>query len=71
MAHNGYGRTIRPAHSMHDGDTIFTMASGRIAADVNVVGLLAAEVVEKAVTRAVRNAVSMFGYISCSELNAE
>lgn len=62
MAHNGYGRTIRPAHSMADGDTIFTMATGKVEADINVVGLLAARVVEQAVVNAVKNAESILGY---------
>lgn len=53
MAHNGYARTLRPAHSMFDGDTIFAMASGKVAADVSVTGMLAARVVEKAVVNAV------------------
>ncbi len=62
MAHNGYGRAMRPAHSMFDGDTIFTMATGKVEADINVVGLLAARVVEQAVIRAVKNAEGVFGY---------
>ncbi len=61
MAHNGYARTIRPAHSMFDGDTIFTMATGHVKADLTVVGLLAARVVERSVTAAVRNASSLCG----------
>ncbi|WP_411681688.1 P1 family peptidase [Clostridium thailandense] len=62
MAHNGYGRAMRPAHSMFDGDTIFTMATGKVEADINVVGLLAARVVEQAVIRAVKNAEGVLGY---------
>ncbi|MBL4936472.1 P1 family peptidase [Clostridium sp. YIM B02515] len=62
MAHNGYGRTIRPAHSMADGDTIFTMATGKTETDINVVGLLAARVVEQAVINAIKNAESILGY---------
>jgi L-aminopeptidase/D-esterase-like protein len=62
MAHNGYGRTMRPAHSIFDGDTIFTMSTGKIDADINVVGLLAARVVEQAVVRAVKNAKGILGY---------
>lgn len=62
MAHNGYGRSMRPAHSIFDGDTIFTMATGKVEADINVVGFLAAEVVEQAVVRAVKNAEGIFGY---------
>jgi len=47
MAQNGYARTMRPAHSMFDGDTVFTMASGSVEADVSVAGLLAARVMER------------------------
>lgn len=68
MAHNGYGRTIRPAHSMVDGDTIFTLATGRVDADINVIGLLAARVIEKAVVRAVKSADSFHGIRSYSEI---
>jgi L-aminopeptidase/D-esterase len=62
MAHNGYGRAMRPAHSIFDGDTIFTMSTGKVDADINVVGLLAARVVEQAVVRAVKNAKGILGY---------
>jgi L-aminopeptidase/D-esterase-like protein len=61
MAQNGYARTMRPAHSMYDGDTIFTMATGCVAADVSVLGLLAARVMERAVVAAVKGASSLFG----------
>jgi L-aminopeptidase/D-esterase-like protein len=60
MAHNGYGRTIRPAHSMADGDTIFALGTGEKVADINVIGLLAARTVEEAVIRAIKNADSIF-----------
>lgn len=61
MAQNGYARTMRPAHSMYDGDTIFAMSIGRIEADLSVVGLLAARVMERAVIAAVKNAESLQG----------
>lgn len=55
MSHDGYARTMRPAHSMFDGDTIFTMSTGDIEADMSVVGFLAAHVVEKAIINSVKN----------------
>jgi L-aminopeptidase/D-esterase-like protein len=61
MAQNGYARTMRPAHSMVDGDTIFALATGGIEADLSVVGLLAARVMERAVIAAVKNAESLCG----------
>lgn len=66
MAHNGYARTIRPAHTMVDGDTIFTISTGQIPADISVVGMLAARVVEQAVLRAVRQAGPLLGF-KCSK----
>lgn len=68
MSHNGYARTMRPAHSIFDGDTIFTMATGKIDADINVIGFLAAEVMEKAVINAVKSAKSAYGFKSYGEL---
>jgi L-aminopeptidase/D-esterase-like protein len=68
MAHNGYARAIHPCHTLADGDTIFTMASGRIAADVNVIGSIASDVMEKAVICAVRSAESLYGYMSTKDL---
>jgi L-aminopeptidase/D-esterase-like protein len=61
MAQNGFARTIRPAHSMFDGDTIFAMATGRVEADLTVIGLLAARVVERSVVAAVMNAGALCG----------
>lgn len=64
MAHNGYARTMRPAHTIFDGDTIFTLSTGQVDADMNVVGLLAARVMEQAVVNGIRQAVSRGGYKS-------
>lgn len=61
MAHDGYGRTIRPSHSMYDGDTIFTVASCMEDADINVVGLLSAKVIEQSVINAIKSASSLHG----------
>lgn len=68
MAQNGYARTLRPAHTMFDGDTIFAMATGEIEADVNVVGLLAARVMERAVVAAVTNATPLCNLPCSSDL---
>ena len=68
MSHNGYARAMRPAHSMFDGDTIFAVSCGKVEADLSVVGFLAAEVIEKAIVRAVKSADSILGYKSYKEL---
>lgn len=49
MAHSGLSRTIYPVHTLLDGDSIFTLASNKVKADINQVGIIAAEVVKRAV----------------------
>ncbi len=61
MAQDGLARTIRPAHTMLDGDTIFALATGEVATDVNLVGACAAELFSQAILRAVYLAKSAKG----------
>jgi len=61
MAQDGIARTIKPAHTMYDGDTIFTLATGEKKADVSTVGAYAAEVMSEAILRAVVMAKSAGG----------
>ncbi len=68
MAHDGIGRTVRPSHTMLDGDTLFALATGEQEADVNVVGAFAAEVVAEAIVRAVRAAESLGGVPAVRDL---
>jgi len=54
MAQNGIARTIRPCHTMYDGDIVFAISCGEKEADVSVVGEVAAQVVGEAIVRAVK-----------------
>ena len=54
MAHDGIARAIRPSHTLYDGDTLFALSTGKRRADVNAVGVVAAEVVSQAILNAVR-----------------
>jgi L-aminopeptidase/D-esterase-like protein len=56
MAHDGLARTVRPAHTMLDGDTIFALSTGSKKADVSIIGSFAAEVMVQAIVRAVKMA---------------
>ncbi len=67
MAHDGLARTIRPAHTMVDGDTIFALATGEHSADVNIVGAYAAEVFAQAILHAVRAAKPVAGIPAITE----
>jgi L-aminopeptidase/D-esterase-like protein len=68
MAQDGLARTIRPAHTMLDGDTIFAISTGNKRMDINIVGAYAAEVFSQAILRAVRAARSVAGLPTISEL---
>jgi L-aminopeptidase/D-esterase-like protein len=61
MAQDGIARTIRPAHTMLDGDVVFALSTGARKADVSIVGAFAAEVMAEAVVRAVKMAGSAGG----------
>ena len=56
MAHNGLARTIRPAFTLLDGDTVFALSSGDVKIDLNIVGAYAAQAYQEAILRAVRSA---------------
>lgn len=61
MAQNGFARTMRPAHTMVDGDTIFAIGTGETSADTNVIGLLAARCMEQAVINAIQKTTDTHG----------
>jgi len=63
MAHNGYARAIRPVHTMADGDSIYAVSTGGIPGDVNLIGSMAAYVMERAIVRAVRSAQGAYGLL--------
>jgi L-aminopeptidase/D-esterase-like protein len=69
MAQDGLARSVRPAHTMVDGDTIFALSIGSESADVSIIGAFAAEAFSQAVLRAVKAAQPAGGLPSYSSLN--
>lgn len=61
MAHNGLARTLRPAHTSLDGDTLFALSIGKKKAPASLVGAFAAEVTMRAVVNAARSAATIAG----------
>jgi L-aminopeptidase/D-esterase-like protein len=61
MAHDGLARTIRPAHTMLDGDTIFALSTGNKKSDVTTIGAFAAEAMAQAIIHAVKMSASAGG----------
>ena len=74
MAHDGYARSIRPVHTTADGDSIYAVSveaapgQGKVSADQDLVGTLAAEVVSEAIVRAVFSAEGAYGFPSANDL---
>ena len=52
--HDGLARAVRPAHTMWDGDTVFTLATGRTEAPQRELERMAEEALALAIRRAVR-----------------
>lgn len=53
MARNAYARSINPVGTMADGDMIFAASTNDVVADLNLVGILGARVMQKAIINAV------------------
>ena len=68
LTHNGYARTISPVHTSNDGDAVFVMATGEVEADADALGVLASEVMARAINRAARQAESAYGYKAAGDL---
>lgn len=65
VAHNGLARTIRPVHTLFDGDTLFALSTGKVAGDwpgelLNL-GVAVVEAVERAVLKAIKFATPAGG----------
>ncbi|WP_427920682.1 P1 family peptidase [Streptomyces sp. cg40] len=66
-AHDGIARAVRPVHLLHDGDTVFALATGARPLDpeqplaLNDILAAGADVVTRAIVRAVRAAESVDG----------
>jgi L-aminopeptidase/D-esterase-like protein len=82
MAHDGMARAIRPSHTMFDGDTIFTLSTGKKgiadmetrgrwgdqAAKLNAIGSAAADTLSRAIVHALITARSIAGMQSYRDL---
>jgi L-aminopeptidase/D-esterase-like protein len=70
MADDGFAKAISPSHTTGDGDTVFSLATGRWEGEANVtiIGALAAEAMAEALVRAVSLAETSHGVPSAREL---
>jgi L-aminopeptidase/D-esterase-like protein len=70
MADAGLARAISPSHTVGDGDTVFALATGRWAGqvDASIVGALAADALAEAIVRAAAQAQGLGGVPSARDL---
>lgn len=68
MSADAYAHAIRPTHTTNDGDSVFVMATGRVDAEVDVVGALAVRALERAIADGARQAESAFGLPCAADL---
>ena len=71
MAHDGLAQVLRPAHTMFDGDTVFSLALGpgletkrdpeTTASQVSRIGAAATTTLARAIVKAVRHATDLHG----------
>ena len=68
MGHDGMARSIRPVHTSLDGDTVYAVSVGKVSANRDMVGMIAAEVVSESITRAIYAAESAYGLVAAKDL---
>lgn len=68
IAQTGFARVISPVHTVADGDVVIAASSGDKSQDANLVGIIAAELTEKAIIRAVEVSESLGGIPSFSDI---
>lgn len=64
IGHNGFAKSINPIHTTNDGDTIFTLATNKVQADVNLIGVLGQEVMSRAITNAMESTKEQESFLS-------
>jgi len=72
MASTGAARTINPYHTNGDGDSTFAVSTNKLSSDlgISLIGALAAELVSRAVLRALKRASSIEGWPCCNDYKA-
>ncbi|MBI4588064.1 MAG: P1 family peptidase [Candidatus Rokubacteria bacterium] len=64
----GFARSLSPAHTGVDGDTLFCLSVGDAPVDLTALGVAVADAVARAISRAIRAAASLPGLPACRDL---
>jgi L-aminopeptidase/D-esterase-like protein len=68
LAMEGFSHALSPPHLNTDGDTLFCLSVGTARADVDALGRAAADLVARAIVRAVRAATRAAGLPAARDL---
>lgn len=68
IAADAYAHAISPTHTTNDGDTIFVMATGQVAAPLDAVGVVATRALELAIADGARQAEGAYGFRAARDL---
>ena len=68
MGHDGLARSVRPVHTSADGDSVYALSVGKVKADQDLAGAMAADVISEAITRAIYSADTAYGYLAAKDL---
>lgn len=68
MASLGMLKTVSPGHTIYDGDVVFSLSSGQITVDYQTVGLMAEEVLARAIIRGITKAEGIKGIPSFAQV---
>jgi L-aminopeptidase/D-esterase-like protein len=71
IGHNALARTIRPVHTLFDGDIVFVLARPEVETDMHLLGLLGEKALEEAIISAVKNAHGLGVLPSYQDLRGE
>jgi len=71
MGHLGLARVIQPVHTTLDGDVVFALATGKVEADLNTVGMVGADCLAEAILRGIQAARGLGGVPSAREVAGE
>lgn len=71
LAHHGLVKTLSPAHTLFDGDTVFAVSTGTATGDLTRLGIVAAELMATSLVRAVRQAGTQAGVPGLADVARE
>ncbi len=71
ICQDAVARTVRPSHTMLDGDTIFVLARGPVEADLSLLAALGVEAATRAIIRAIKQAESAYGFPGYADLSGK